>query len=74
MVQKARQLGRRRILRAAVRLADRHGIEALSMRWLADELGAGTMSLYGYVPSKEALLKGIVGGFSKSCRDRALPH
>jgi TetR/AcrR family transcriptional regulator, tetracycline repressor protein len=30
------------------------------MRRLADELGAGTMSLYGYVPSKEDLLKGIV--------------
>jgi AcrR family transcriptional regulator len=41
-------------------LVDRNGIEALSMRRLADELGAGTMSLYAYVPSKEALLKGIV--------------
>jgi AcrR family transcriptional regulator len=60
VVQKANQLSRRRILRAAVRLADRNGIEALSMRRLADELGAGTMSLYAYVPSKEALLKGIV--------------
>jgi TetR/AcrR family transcriptional regulator, tetracycline repressor protein len=60
VAQKGGRLSRRRILRAAMRLADRHGIEALSMRRLADELGAGTMSLYGYVPSKDALLKGIV--------------
>lgn len=41
-------------------LAMRDGIEALSMRKLADELGAGAMSLYHYVPNKEVLLDGMV--------------
>ena len=38
----------------------RDGIESLSMRKLADELGAGAMSLYHYVPNKEQLLDGMV--------------
>ena len=48
------------MLRTAVDLAARDGIEALSMRKLADELGAGAMSLYHYVPNKEELLDGMV--------------
>ena len=48
------------MLRAAVALAVRDGIESLSMRKLADELGAGAMSLYHYVPNKEQLLDGMV--------------
>ena len=48
------------MLRTAVALAVREGIEALSMRKLADELGAGAMSLYHYVPNKEELLDGMV--------------
>jgi AcrR family transcriptional regulator len=53
-------LSRERVLGAAVAFADRHGLEALSMRKLADELGAGAMSLYHYVPNKEVLLDGMV--------------
>ena len=41
-------------------LADRHGFEALSMRKLADELGAGAMSVYHHVPNKDRLLDGMV--------------
>ncbi len=48
------------MLETAVAFADRHGLEALSMRKLADELGAGAMSLYHYVPNKEQLLDGMV--------------
>ena len=48
------------MLSTAVALAAREGIEALSMRKLADELGAGAMSLYHYVPNKEELLDGMV--------------
>ena len=48
------------MLRTAVQLADRHGIEWLSMRKLADELGAGAMSLYYYVPNKLDLIDGMV--------------
>ena len=48
------------MLRTAVALADRRGLEWLSMRKLADELGAGAMSLYYYVPNKEQLIDGMV--------------
>ena len=48
------------MLHAAVALAARDGIESLTMRKLADELGAGAMSLYHYVPNKEELLDGMV--------------
>ncbi len=48
------------MLEAAVALAQREGLEALTMRRLADELGAGAMTLYHHVPNKEALLDGMV--------------
>jgi AcrR family transcriptional regulator len=54
------RLSKERVLRAAVALAARDGIESLTMRKLADELGAGAMSLYHYVPNKEQLLDGMV--------------
>jgi AcrR family transcriptional regulator len=53
-------LSKERVLDAAVALAARDGIESLTMRKLADELGAGAMSLYHYVPNKEELLDGMV--------------
>ena len=53
-------LGRAAIVRAALKLVDRHGVEALSMRRLAEELGVGTMSLYHHVANKEDLLDGVV--------------
>ncbi|GAA2943837.1 MULTISPECIES: TetR/AcrR family transcriptional regulator [Streptomycetaceae] len=43
------------IAAAAVRLADAEGLDAVSMRKVAAELGCGTMSLYNYVPRKEDL-------------------
>ena len=54
------RLSRERVLRTAVEYADRHGLEALSMRKLADELGAGAMSLYHYVPNKTDLIDGMI--------------
>ncbi|TYQ23414.1 TetR family transcriptional regulator [Pseudanabaena sp. UWO311] len=53
-------LSRERILRAAIRLADDGGIESLSMRKLAQELGVKAMSLYNHVADKDDLLDGIV--------------
>jgi AcrR family transcriptional regulator len=53
-------LTRERILRAAVALADRDGVGALSMRRLAGELGVEAMSLYHHVAGKDALLDGMV--------------
>ena len=54
------RLNRDRVLRAAVALADEAGIEALSMRKLAEELGVVPMALYKHVASKEELLDGMV--------------
>ena len=53
-------LTKERVLETAVALAQREGLESLTMRRLADELGAGAMSLYHYVPNKEKLLDGMV--------------
>ncbi|MEU9841698.1 TetR/AcrR family transcriptional regulator C-terminal domain-containing protein [Actinomadura sp. NPDC048032] len=53
-------LSRGRVLRAAVRLADRDGLEALTMRRLAQEVGVEAMSLYHHVANKEAVLDGVV--------------
>jgi AcrR family transcriptional regulator len=50
-----------RVLQAAMALADREGVESLSMRRLARELGVEAMSLYHHVPGgKQALLDGMV--------------
>ena len=53
-------LSKERVLHTAVRLADRGGLEALTMRKLAEELGVGVMSLYYYVPNKDELIEGMV--------------
>ena len=53
-------LTRERILRAAIRLADRDGIESLSMRKLGHELGVEAMSLYNHVRNKVDMLDGMV--------------
>ncbi|MFI9403841.1 TetR/AcrR family transcriptional regulator [Nocardia sp. NPDC052316] len=47
------------IVRAAVDLADREGIDGLSMRRLASELGAATAGLYRHFADREALLAGM---------------
>ncbi|OKJ05647.1 TetR/AcrR family transcriptional regulator C-terminal domain-containing protein [Kitasatospora sp. CB01950] len=45
-----------RIVAAAVEIADAEGLEALSMRRVAAELDAATMSLYRHVPDKDGLV------------------
>ena len=44
------------IVTAAVAVADTEGVDAVSMRRIASELGVGTMSLYRYVETKDDLL------------------
>ncbi|WP_419993693.1 TetR/AcrR family transcriptional regulator C-terminal domain-containing protein [Streptomyces boninensis] len=51
---------RAQIAAAAVRIADADGLDAVSMRRVAAEVGAGTMSLYNYVPRKEDLYELMV--------------
>jgi AcrR family transcriptional regulator len=53
-------LSRDRIVRAAVDLADRSGVEAVTMRHLGHELGFEAMSLYRYVASKDDLIDGML--------------
>ena len=53
-------LSKERVLRAAIVVADEGGIESLTMRKLAEELGVEAMSLYYHVANKEAVLDGVV--------------
>jgi AcrR family transcriptional regulator len=53
-------LSRERVLAAAIELADGSGIEFLSMRKLAQQLGVEAMSLYHYFGKKDELLGGMI--------------
>ena len=53
-------LNRDRVLKAAVELADEAGIDAVSMRQLAQRLGVVPMALYKHVTDKDELLDGMV--------------
>src|SRR5437588_7334748 len=54
------RLARERVLLAAIGLADKGGVGALSMRKLGQELGVEAMSLYNHVRNKHDLLDGLV--------------
>jgi len=53
-------LNRSRVLQAAVDLADRDGVDSVSMRRLGQHLGIEAMSLYTHVRGKDDLLDGMV--------------
>ena len=53
-------LNRDRVLRGALDLADEIGVEAFTMRKLADELGVKPMTIYHHVAGKEEILDGMV--------------
>ena len=53
-------LSRERILAAGLALADADGLDAVSMRRVAGELGVQAMSLYNHVENKDALLDGML--------------
>ncbi|MEO5535130.1 MAG: TetR/AcrR family transcriptional regulator C-terminal domain-containing protein [Pseudolysinimonas sp.] len=53
-------LSRPRVIAAAVALADREGLEGISMRRVGRELGVEAMSLYRYVSSKDDLIDAMV--------------
>lgn len=56
----AAPLSRDRILRCALAMADRDGLDATSLRRVAGELGVHVTSIYHHVPTKDALLDGVV--------------
>jgi AcrR family transcriptional regulator len=62
---------REQIAKVALAIADSEGVEALSMRRVAEALGAGTMTLYYYVRTKEDLLAlvedALMGEISDAC-------
>ena len=68
-------LTRIRIVKAAIRLADAEGIEALSMRRLAKNLGVEAMSLYNHVANKgeliDAMLDEVLGRIEVPPEDTA---
>jgi AcrR family transcriptional regulator len=52
-------LSRESVLAAAVEIADAEGIDAVTMRRLAEALGVHPTSIYNHLPSKDAILEGI---------------
>ena len=58
--QRRTPLSRERVLRAAFERTDKEGVESLSMRKLAQELGVEAMSLYRHVRNKGDIVDGMV--------------
>ncbi len=58
--RKRTPLSRERVLRTALKIADRGGIDSLSMRKLGQELGVEAMSLYNHVADKDDLFDGLI--------------
>ena len=63
-----RPLSRERILESAVEVVRRDGVEALSMRRLAEELNVWPMSLYRYFQDKETLLEAVIATVAEGVR------
>jgi AcrR family transcriptional regulator len=61
------------IAAAAVALADAEGLDAVTMRRMAAELGLGTMSLYNYVPTKDHLVQLMIDEAGTEYRFPARP-
>ena len=65
-------LSRDRIVERAIAIADAEGIEAVSMRRIASDLGATPMALYNHVANKDELMGGIAGQLLKEIDVSAL--
>jgi AcrR family transcriptional regulator len=59
-VQPRPRLNTERVLAAAVEMADKSGVESVTMRALAQRLGVEAMALYNHVVNKEEMLDGMV--------------
>src|SRR5688500_8532056 len=72
MPAKSREtLTRTKIAQAALALVDREGVDSFSMRRLAEELGAGTMTLYWHFPQKRLVLDAVI---DTAVQERPLPE
>jgi AcrR family transcriptional regulator len=67
-IRRRGRLNRSLILETALAVTDRDGIDGLTMRAVGDELGVEAMSLYHHVPSKDALIDGMIEVFSDRIR------
>lgn len=71
------ELSRDTIIDAAMRIINSHGFDALSMPRLAEEIGCGTMTLYGHVDDKDHILELVVervlAGIPNPCDKRGDP-
>jgi len=56
----AKGITRELLIRTALEIVDRDGLDALSMRRLGAELGVDPMTAYRHLPNKEALLDGVM--------------
>ena len=61
------------VVQAAIAVADRDGLSALTMQAVAKEVGFTTMALYRYFPSKEALIDAIVDAAMGTPPERTAP-
>jgi AcrR family transcriptional regulator len=64
---------RERVVSAAAAIVDAEGVDALSMRGLASELGVTAMALYRHVDSRDALLVAVLDRISERIVHPALP-
>ncbi|MTD56511.1 TetR family transcriptional regulator [Amycolatopsis sp. RM579] len=62
---------RANVTAAALRLLDEAGLDALTMRKLATAVGVQVGTLYGYFPTKRALLTAMAEAMLNGCRDAA---
>jgi AcrR family transcriptional regulator len=69
----AGSLSRTRIISAAMEVVQRDGVEVLTMRRLADELGTAPMSLYRHVADKRELLMELLDEVARQVTDHPLP-
>jgi AcrR family transcriptional regulator len=66
-------VSRARIVRAATAIVDAHGVDALSMRGLATELGVTAMALYRHVGGRDELLVAVLDEISERIVHPDLP-
>ena len=57
---RSQRLTRERILRAAIAMADREGVDAITMRGLGSELGVEGMALYRHFANKDELIESMI--------------
>lgn len=70
---KRRALTKQQVVAAAYGIVDAEGVQACSMRALGSALGVTAMALYGYVPSREALLNEVAARFLEGIDTHPVP-